>query len=696
MREQEAAADVDRRRANESRADGKTARTDMAALSRRRMLAVFGVITALFALLALRIGWITVITSESYTVEAAGQQTRDVILPAKRGSVYDRNMIELVASASSYRVWVRPAIVAPANLSDEEQDRRADAVARILSETIGLDPEKAREMIGREQNLVRVAKDVDKAAADALRTRARAEGFSAGVEIADSVSRFYPYGPFAAHVIGSVNDDGRGVGGVELEYDHYLSGVAGRWIKDADPSGNILAYGSETRHGAQNGLSLVLTIDEAIQLYVEKTLEKVQADTDAKRVMAIVMDPKTGDILAMGMTPDYDPGNPRTPLDPVEAAYVQALPQDEQLAYWNAMWRNPMISDTYEPGSTFKLLTVAAALEERVASPEDIFTCEGRYQVASNWLRCWRFNQPHGKQTVTQAVGNSCNPVMIQLVQRMGYDTFYRYLEMFGIAEKTGVDYPGESAAQLQSREVAGPVGLATMSFGQGISITPMQLITAVSAIGNEGKLMRPRLVRGLADDTGSIVEHFDAKVVRQVVSRQTAEEVKGIMEFVVEESGGTAAQIPGYRIGGKTGTAEKLDNGSYKTGKVVASMIAMAPMEDPQVCVLLIVDEPQGEKYGSTTAAPGVRDILTEVLRRLDIAPSYTQEELAQMQQSYVIVPDMTGMNYSDAAGKLLSLGLAYISSPATGETDFIVTDQYPKAGEKLAAESQVCLYSE
>ena len=296
-----------------------------------------------------------------------------------------------------------------------------------------------------------------------------------------------------------------------------------------------------------------------------------------------------------------------------------------------------------------------------------------------------------------QAVGNSCNPVMMQLVQRMGYDRFYKYMELFGITAKTGVDFPGETNSLVQDRDTAGPVGLATMSYGQGISVTPIQLITAVSAIGNGGKLMRPRLVKALANDAGEIVKSFDTQVVRQVLSEQTAEEVKSIMEYVVNESGGKAAHIPGYRIGGKTGTAEKLDNGSYKTGKVTASMIALAPMDDPQLAVIVIVDEPQGIKFGSTTAAPGVKDILSDVLRYKNIAPRYTQEELALMRRSYVTVPDVTGMNFSDAAGKLLGSGLQYIGSPAAGEdVDFTVVDQYPKAGGGLAPGGQVCLYGE
>jgi stage V sporulation protein D (sporulation-specific penicillin-binding protein) len=669
--------------------------------ARRRMIGAFAIISLLFIALAFRIGWITVIANDNYASLAAARQTRDEILLPRRGAVYDRNMTELAVSATSYRVWLRPALAASGETA-LLREAKLEKIVNLLAEELALEPEAVREMAKRDNTLVRVARDVSKETADRIRERAAEEKKATGlnlaeaIEIEESVSRHYPNGPFAAHVIGSVNDDGQGMGGIELAYDKYLSGVAGRWIKNTDSTGDSLAYGVEKRYEERNGLNVVLTIDEAIQLYVEKAIGKVAEATSAKRVMALVMDPKTGDVLAMGMTPDYDPGDPRMPLNDEEAAYLEGLGADERLNYWNAMWRNPMISDVYDPGSTFKLLTVSAALEEGVASPSDRFTCEGYYQVAGNRLRCWRYYEPHGNQTLTEAVGNSCNPVMIQLAQKMGFDTFYRYIERFGITEKTGVDLPAEGAALVQNRETAGPVGLATMSFGQGLSVTPIQLISAVSAIGNEGRLMQPRLVKELTDDEGNTVERFEPEVLRQVVSPQTAEEVKRIMEYVVNESGGTAARVPGYRVGGKTGTAEKLDNGSYKTGKVVASMVAMAPMEDPRVAVLLIVDEPQGIKFGSTTAAPGVQEILSETLRHLNILPVYTQEELAEMRRSYVIVPELTGLSLSDAAGKLLGSDLSCIVSPAGREDDFIVVDQYPRAGESMAPGGQVCLYGE
>ncbi|MDR2296348.1 MAG: PASTA domain-containing protein [Clostridiales Family XIII bacterium] len=662
---------------------------------RLRILLSFALVALLFAGLAFRIGWITVIASDKYARLAQESQTRDLLIPARRVGIYDRNMTELAVSAVSYRVWARIANVASGD-SEELRALRFEKTVATLADGLGLEAEAVRETLLRDNLMVRIANDVSEDRIAALKVRIEEEKLT-GIEIEEYDERYYPYGPFAAHVLGAADDDGKGLSGIELAYEKDLTGVAGRWIKNTDLRNDSLAYGAEKRYEAQNGLNVVLTIDETIQHYVEKAISKVQENTDALRVMAIVMDPKTGDILGMGATPDFDPNDPRTPLDLEAAEYVRNLSSEEQVEYRNNMWRNPLTNEVYDPGSTFKLLTVAAALEERVTTPGDAFYCSGFYEVADQRLRCWRYYEPHGAESLTEAVGNSCNPVMIQLVQRMGYDRFYKYIELFGITAKTGIDFPGETNSLVQSRDLAGPVGLATMSYGQGISITPIQLVTAVSAIGNGGKLMRPRLVKALADDEGEIVKSFDTQVVRQVLSEQTAAEVRNIMEYVVNESGGKAAKIPGYRVGGKTGTAEKLDNGSYKTGKVTASMIALAPMDDPQLAVLVIVDEPQGIKFGSTTAAPGVKDILSDVLRYKNIEPRYTQEELAVLQQGYVIVPNVTDMSFSDAAGKLLGSDLYCVASPAGSEdVDFTVVDQYPKAGGRLPPGGQVYLYSE
>lgn len=656
--------------------------------NKKRLVFVFIITCILCTGLAFRVGWIQVVASERYAKMAVEQQTRDVPIPAKRGIIYDRNGKELAISAVTNSIWARPGVVKNASTKEEAQ-ANLEKTASVLAEILEMNKDDILKIISQNRSLVKVAKYVDKERADKI----RAEGLK-GIEIAEDVKRYYPMGAFAAHLLGSTTDDNRGLAGIELKYDKYLSGIPGRWIKNTDRDGDSLSYGVEKYFQAENGLNLVLTIDEVIQHYVEKALETVQANTQADRVMCIVMDPKTGDILAMGVTPDYDPNNPRVPLTSEGAAYVDSLPDNEKLEFWNKMWRNPLVSDTYEPGSTFKLLTTAIALEEGVTSLDDRFVCTGSIVVAGQKLKCWRFYNPHGSQTLVQAVGNSCNPVFVQLAQRTGYEKYFDYMELFGLRDKTGIDYPGEGYAILQPEETAGPVGLATMSYGQGIAVTPIQLITAVSALGNEGKLMQPRIVKELRDSDGNAIQKFDTKVVRQVVSKETADEMSLIMEAVVDEGGGGTAKVPGYRIGGKTGTANKAKDGRY-SDETFSSFIGMAPMDDPKIAILMIVDNPKGVKFGSQTAAPGVKLVLEETLRYLNIQPTYSEEEKKAMDSGYTAVPDVTHQNLSDAIGILGGASLNYTLSPAneSGE-DFVIVDQYPKPGEKMQKGGTVCLY--
>jgi len=656
--------------------------------NKKRLVFVFIITCFLCTGLAFRVGWIQVVASERYAKLAVEQQTRDVPIPAKRGIIYDRNGKELAISAVTHSIWARPGVVKGSSKEAEAQvnlEKTASALAEILQ----MDKEKILQTISQNRSLVKVAKYVDKEKADQI----RAKGLK-GIEIAEDVKRYYPMGAFAAHLLGSTTDDNRGLAGIELQYEKYLSGVPGRWIKNTDRDGDSLSYGVEKYFQAENGLNLVLTIDEVIQHYVEKALDTVQANTSSDRVMCIVMDPKTGDILAMASTPDYDPNNSRVPLTTAGAAYLETLPDKDKPDFWSKMWRNPLVSDTYEPGSTFKLLTTAIALEEGVTSLDDRFVCTGSIVVAGQKLKCWRSYNPHGAENLVQAVGNSCNPVFVQLAQRVGYDKYFDYLELFGLRDRTGIDYPGEGYAILQPKETAGPVGLATMSYGQGIAVTPIQLITAVSALGNEGKLMQPRIVKELRDDDGNVIQKFDTKVIRQVVSKETADEMNLIMEAVVDEGGGGTAKVPGYRIGGKTGTANKAKGGGY-SNETFSSFIGMAPMDDPRIAILMIVDNPQGVKFGSQTAAPGVKLVLEETLRYLNIQPTYSEEEKKAMESGLSVVPDVTNQNLSDAIGILGGASLSYTVSPANeGGEDFVIVDQYPKPGEKLQKGGTVCLY--
>lgn len=659
---------------------------------KKRIIIGFLLICVAITGLAFRVGWLQIVNGEEYTKKALESQTRDVPIAAKRGVIYDRNGKELAVSAVTFSVWARPDKI---NVKSKKYtaEENIERTAEFLAKQLGMNEDEVEEIITRKKALVKVAKYVDKEVADVIRDEALN-----GIEIAEDVKRYYPLGSFLSHVLGSVTDDNNGLAGIELKYNRYLSGIEGRWIKNTDVNGNSLAYGMEKYYQAEDGFNLVLTVDEVIQHYVEKALDTVQANTQADRVMCIMMEPKTGDILAMAMTPDYDPNDPRVPTSTEAAAYLETLSDTEKLDYWNAMWRNPMVSDTYEPGSTFKLLTTSIALEEQLTTLQETFVCEKYYKVADVPLSCWR-DQPHGTETLVQAVGNSCNPVFATLSQRIGLDRYYEYMKLFGLRDRTEIDYPGEGYAILQNQKTAGPVELATMSYGQGIAVTPIQLITAVSSFGNDGKIMQPRLVKSLMDSDGKIVEEFEPKVVRQAVSKQTAEEMRLIMESVVSEGGGGTAKVPGYRVGGKTGTANKPKAGGYSE-ETYSSFVGMAPMDDPQVAILLIVDNPKGVKFGSQTAAPGVKLILEDTLRYLNIQPSYTQEEEKQLNSGKTQVPNVVGKGFDEAIGILGGVSLTYAISPELkeGETlgEITVIDQYPKAGEKINNGGKVYLYRE
>ena len=656
--------------------------------NRRRLIILFLCVCLACVALVFRVGWISVVRGDYYTKIATEQQTTDTPIPAKRGGIYDRNKKELAVSALTNTIWARPGDIRGTG-TPEEQAKNLSYTADMLSSILGKDRAAVLKTLETEKTLIRVAKYVDKKSAEKIR-----EAKLTGISIAEDVKRYYPLGSFASHVLGSTTDDNVGLSGIELKYDKYLAGTPGRWIKNTDVSGDSLSYGIEKYFQAEDGLSVMLTIDAVIQHYVEKEIEAVQERTSAKRVMCLMMDPKTGDILAMAMTPDFDPNDPRTPTVPEKKIQMEALPDDAKMAFWNEMWRNPMVSDTYEPGSTFKLITTAIALEERATNPNESFVCTGEIDVYGTTLHCWRRGNPHGKESLVEAVQNSCNPVFVQLGLRIGLDKYYQYIDKFGLTEKTGIDFPGEGGNILQDKDTAGPVGMATMSYGHGIAVTPISLITVLSAIGNDGMLMQPRLVKGLLDQDGNLIESFEPQEVRQVISKETADEMSIIMESVVSDGGGENASVPGYRIGGKTGSAYKVLNGAY-VEDTYSSFFGMVPMDDPKIAMLLIVDSPQGVKYGSMTAAPGAKVILEETLRYLNVLPEYTDEEKAEKEQQMVTVPALTGKKYSESVTALTGLGLVPSISPAQDkEEDFVIVDQYPKAGEKLAKGQTVYLY--
>lgn len=660
--------------------------------NKKRNLIFFTIIAAMFLGLLVRLGWIQIVNSQKYEQLALEQQTRDIPIPAKRGIIFDRNGKKLAATANTHTIWARP--------SEVKSSKDPSETGRFLAEVLDKNYEEIMALITKENvGLVRVARWVESDAVDKIHAYQKEnikESPLEGIWLAEDNKRVYPYGSFAAHIIGHTTVDNLGLSGIELRYDKYLSGLPGRWIRNTDASGRRLSYGTEKFFQSENGLNTVLTIDEAIQHFIEKAIENAYEKTGAKKVMAIAMNPKNGDILGMATYPDYDPNNAREPLEANDLAFFNTLETNEEKTnYWNQMWRNPIVSDTYEPGSTFKLITTAIALEEKVATVNSTYNCTGTMRVGDSLLKCWRYPMTHGHQTLAEAVQNSCNPVFIQLSQGTGLDTYYEYLKNFGIMEKTNVDLPGESNPIIQNKNNIGPVELATISYGQGISITPIQLLTAICAIGNDGILMEPRIVNELVDDDGNVIHRYEPVTVRQVISKETADEMRMIMESVVTEGSGSSAHIPGYRVGGKTGTADKVIDGRYVDGKVYSSFISMAPMDDPQVALLVVVDEPQGVRFGSQTAAPAAKEILTETLRYLNVETSYSAEELKSLKEKYIEVPNITHMPFSEARTILEKAQLQYEVIPEEASLmDFQVEEQYPKAGELVIKNGTLFLY--
>jgi len=651
-------------------------------LTKKRILIIFVLICIALTALIFRLGWIQIVKSEKYVQIALNQQTKDIPIPAKRGIIFDRKGKELAISASTSTVWARSNIV--------NEEGNGEAIAISLAAITGSDEKELKEMFAtNDGRLVRVAKWVTYKDAKKIK-----EGNFPGIWLSDDNKRYYPFGSFASRLLGHTTDDNRGIVGVELKYEKYLSGVTGRVIQNTDATGRQLSYGTEKYYKEENGLNVVLTIDEVIQHFVEKTVEKSYLATGAKRTMAIVMEPKTGDILAMATYPNYDLNKPRVPIDETERMYYDSLTASEKQNYWNQMWRNPIISDVYEPGSTFKLITTSIALEEALATPETEYFDTGYYTVLGVVLKCFNYLNPHGLETLAEAVQNSCNPVFIELSELIGEDKFYEYIEAFGFDDLTGIELPGESYPLVQSKSKIGPVELATMSYGQGIAVTPIQLITAISSLGNDGMLMKPNIVKEFIDDSGNIVVKNEPKMIRRVISQETADEVTKIMESVVTDGGGRNAQISGYRIGGKTGTADKPVNGSYAEDVVITSFVGLAPIDDPQIAVLVIVDEPTVSQFSSVTAAPMAREIMENTLRYMDVPVYYSNDDIEKMKELYTYVPSVIDMPVEEAIEVLTENELIFETLPEIYEESFVIVDQYPKPGEYVKKNTSIILY--
>ncbi len=651
-------------------------------MSKKRLVIVLILACIVFAGLIFRTGYLQIIKGDWLTEKALDQQTRDIPIEPKRGTIYDRNMKELAVSITKYTIWAKPVEV-----KDKEES------AKHLSDMLGEEYNDILKLLKKKNMaLVRVKRWIDDDVAEKIR-----DAKLPGIWVAEDNQRYYPYGNFAPYVLGHTSDDATGIAGIEMKYDKHLKGKSGRLIVSTDASGREIPHGMEKYYEPVQGDGLVLTIDEVIQHYTEKAVQKAYEINNAKRVTAIAMDPNTGDILSMASKPDYDPNQSRTPIYPYYEEELEQYSDKDKIKGYFSMWRNPAVSDTYEPGSTFKLITSSAALEENLIKDNEKFTCTGSVTIGGRKIKCWRHYNPHGEQTFPQGVQNSCNPVFIELGQRLGVAKLYDYIEAFGFMDTTKVDLPGEAKGILYNEKNVGPVELATISFGQSISVTPMQLITAISAIANDGKLMEPRIVKDKVDNQGNVTETIKPKVVRQVISEETSKKMMEVAESVVSKGGGKKAYIPGYRIGGKTGTAQKVIDGKYAQGKYICSFIGIAPTDDPQIVVLAIVDEPTGvNAFGSTTAGPIIKEIMSDSLKYLGVEPKYSEEEKAQYEKPKVKVPNIIDLSIEDATKILEENNLKVIQdSDIDVKEGSKVVDVFPKPGAEVPIESGIVIYT-
>lgn len=640
-------------------------------ISAKKRLLVF-LFCAMFGYLLLigRVAFIEFFRAEKLQEMAYEQQTRDRLITPKRGSILDRNGEGIALTETVNAVSVIPV-----------QVKEKEKTAQFLSEKLDLEYAEVLEKVQQKVALVRIKTKVDTELAAEIR-----EANYPGVEVDEDVRRVYPYSELAAQVIGFVGKDNQGIIGLEAKYDELLEGEQGKILTLTDSRGNEVDSEQE-RIPPVDGKNLVTTIDVVMQQYAEQTIAKAVETKGAKKGLIIILNPQNGEIYAMANYPTFDLNDPFTINDAQLAAMWDSFSQEEQNDYLNKMWRNTAINDTYEPGSTFKIITSSAGLEEKVVTPESSFYCRGFHIAGDRQIKCWRYPRTHGAENFVQGVQNSCNPVFMEIGERLGPETFLEYMQKFGFAQKTGVDLAGEATGIIHKLENIGPVELATMSFGQSFQITPLQLLRAASSIVNGGHLVTPHFAKGIADEEGNMVEAFQYEEGEQIISRETSETMKTILESVVSEGTGSKAYIPGYRIGGKTATSEKLPR---RSGKYIASFMSFAPAENPQVMALVLIDEPQGVYYGGTVAGPVMQELLQNILPYLGIEPKYNEKEAEEAADLKTTVPDLKGMTINEAKTALFQAGLS-AEIETEGEK---VERQIPPAGETVNKGTKILLY--
>lgn len=560
---------------------------------KRKYLFLFGCLTVLFLVLAGRLFYLMVLSSEELSEKALGVEQRERSIKAARGIIYDRNGVVL---ADNQPVCTISVI--------HSQVTEPEKVIKLLSEKLSMDEAEIRKKVEKVSSREKIKSNVPKETADEIR-----EASLSGVKVDEDYKRYYPYGSLASKVLGFTGSDNQGILGLESKYDSVLKGTDGTILTLTDFQGIEIESAAEERIEPVQGDSLYLSLDYTMQSFAQQAAEKVLKEKQAKSVSVILMNPQNGEIYAMVNVPEYDLNEPYELLD------VYAGGEGSENDKLNSMWRNPLISDSYEPGSTFKIVTATAALEEGKVSLEDTFNCPGFKIVEDRKIRCHK-TQGHGTETFREGVMNSCNPVFMEIGARVGAEAMLKYYRKLGLYEKTGVDLPGEAGSIMHKLEKIGAVELATMSFGQSIQITPLQLLRAVSAVVNGGTLVTPHFAVRTEDSVTGEITELTYETEPGNVSETTSETMRSLLEAVVSEGTGKNARVEGYQVGGKTATSEKLPRG---TGKYISSFLGFAPADHPEIMGLILIDEPVGVYYGGTIAAPVMAEIFQNILPYLD-----------------------------------------------------------------------------
>lgn len=661
----------------------------------RTLIVSVAIVAALGLLDVGRLFYLQVIAGEKYQVKAQQQQLSDTKVNAQRGTIYDSDMNVLAQSATVWNVYLNPRKIDDAN---------RDFIVNGLSEALGLDEEgkaKLLENTQKDTTYVEIAKKIENpqkvAVSNFLSSKeGKKAELAAIIGMTQTTKRYYPSNNFASTVIGFTGTDDQGLAGVEAYYDEVLTGTPGRIITAKDAVSNAMPNEFESRIDAQDGNSLVLTIDQNIQHYLDKGIEDVVTQYQAKGGYGIAMNPKTGEVYAITNKPDFNLNSPwivdyQTTKNNIASIADEEEKKKAESAAVQAQWRNRVVSDIYVPGSVFKCFTASAALEEKVVSLNTTFTCTGKIHIIDDvWMKCHK-HEGHGHENLTQGLENSCNPFFITIGQNLGAANFFKYYTGFGFTEKTGIDLPGESDSFYKTEDKLDIVSLSSASFGQTNSVTPIQMCTALSAIANGGKLMQPYVVKEILDSDGNTVSKTEPTVKRQVISEETARTVRGMMESVVTNGTGKNAYVAGYHVGGKTGTSTKLGEfiENVEKTKYLVSFAAIAPADDPELVLLVLIDEPNEDVGGGVLCAPIAASVIEQAMKSLNVEPKYTEEEQAKVDLK---MPNLVNSTVSGAKATLTENGFKY---KIVGEGDTVVK-QSPSQGYTVPSGATVVLYTE